>query len=646
MCLSAATITPVQIDSLNSSIYSSCAIPKCLDRKIESFKSLNDISKEWHEKEYQFLKKEFNSLKSQEHCNKIELAKIYHFIQFGEYEQAIKIAHSHLNSPKKLDITFKAKIYNILGIAYQKMGDFTNAMQNYLHSKKLFIQNGEDLMATYPLGNLADIYLQLGESEKALEKNLEAFELSKQLVGEKRYYNTGWDLIRIAEILILQEKYDEAYEKIDAARELITLCSDNELKAKALSVYFEFLSTTGKINEAIFIQDQLKCEYSNQISQGTSLHVEHFIRELNFLVSTGEIKMAQNVIQSEKPTQFGGLKLNYLKAKGNLFEALGDLNGILETKQEIALYLENNFKSEITSYLNVMEDSFSMQTLHKENDQLRSQSKKQRSAINFILLLVFAFLLVSLLLASMFEKLKIRNRQLAEMNQSISQKNNELEQLNYTTTHDIKEPINTIYHFSNLLESKYGETLNPEVSKLFSIIQKASKDSQKQISGIQEYLRLGYQEEITSFNSNEMLKELLLDLKEVTKESNAKITHTILPTIRGNKSEIKTLFNHLILNAIHHSKPNQKIEIEISYAANDNYHLFNIIDNGMGISKEYQEKIFDLFQVLDTQKSDIRIGTGLANSKKIVELHQGEIWVNSKVGVGSTFSFTIKKDLA
>ncbi len=638
-----ANITPVKIDSLNSHIYTLCEIPKCLDEKIEAFSSLIEISKEWREKEFLILKNEFRALESKKHIDRLDLTKIHHFIQFGENEQAIKIAKSYLIDPN-LDIIFKARVHNILGIAYQKIGDFTNAMQHYLTSEKLFIQNDSELSATYPLGNIADIYLQIGELDKALEKNLQAFQLSKELIGEKRYYNTGWDLIRIAEILILQKKYSEAHEKINSAREIIALCSDQELKAKSLSVIFDFFTATENFNEAAIIQDQIQCEYPNQINEGTRLFAEHRIRELKFLIGSKELAVASNLVNNTKIEQLSERKISYLKTKRKLYEALNDQKKIAELNQKISNHLEQNFKTEINKYLNVLEENYSIHSLHQENHLLRTESKKQRSVINFVLLLVLAFLITSILLASMFEKIKTRNKQLAQMNKSISQKNNELQQLNYTTTHDIKEPLNTIYHFTNLLQNKHGESLDPDASKLLSIINKASKDSQEQISGIQEYLRLGTGE-ITTFSVDQMMKRLLVDLEEVIRNNNAKITFKELPNIQGKETEIKSLFNNLILNAIHHSKPNKNIEIEISYAENESYHLFNIIDNGIGISKEYQEKIFDLFQVLDTKKNKPRKGTGLANSKKIVEVHQGEIWVNSKVGVGSTFSFTIKKEL-
>jgi len=640
-----ANITPLQIDSLHAQIYSKCEKPKCLDEKIEAFSFLNTISKEWHEKEYSDLKSEFESLNDLEHKNKLDLSKIKYFISIGEHEHAISISHSFLEKKEELSLNFVATVHNLLGIAYHNLGDFTNSMKNYLLSQRLYIENGEILLATYPLGNQADIYVQLEAYDKALEKNQEALQLSKQLLGEERYYNMGWDLIRIAEILLFQGKLAEAKEKFHDARELVDLSSDRELKAFSLSAYVEFLTATQNYEGAAIVRDELMCELSDQITVQSNLYPQHIVRELKYLVGISEFDLAKNLIENVREDKLFGYKLSYLKAKYNLYKELKDEKKVAQTNQEISDYLEENFRTKISSYLQLMDENSSFETLHKENVELRSTSKKQRSVINFILFLVLAFLVASVAIASMLEKLKVSNRQLQKMNHSISQKNNELEQLNYTTTHDIKEPLNTIYHFTHLLKDKYGESLQPEVAQMISIIHKASKDSKEQISGIQKYLRLGELSELTSFSVKNLLSELVLELDEIIQKKDAKITIHKMPKIQGNENEIKHLFENLILNAIYHSKKKENTIIEISHAENAEYHLFNIQDNGIGISEEYQNKIFDLFQVLDLDKDSTRKGTGLANSKKIVELHQGEIWVNSKVGIGSTFSFTLKKDL-
>ena len=116
-----------------------------------------------------------------------------------------------------------------------------------------------------------------------------------------------------------------------------------------------------------------------------------------------------------------------------------------------------------------------------------------------------------------------------------------------------------------------------------------------------------------------------------------------LPTVWGNETQLKVVFRNLIGNAIKfNNKPNPVVEIGFRNAENNSY-LFSVKDNGIGIEKEFQEKIFVIFQRLHRREEYEGSGAGLAIVKKIIELHKGSLWVESELGKGSTFSFTLPK---
>ena len=113
-----------------------------------------------------------------------------------------------------------------------------------------------------------------------------------------------------------------------------------------------------------------------------------------------------------------------------------------------------------------------------------------------------------------------------------------------------------------------------------------------------------------------------------------------LPTVRGDKTKFQQLFQNLLSNAIKFCDKENGI-IEINYVDNNTFHQFSIKDNGIGIPKKYHDKIFQIFHSLNERKDST--GVGLSIVKKIINLHEGDIWLESEPNVGTTFYFTIKK---
>jgi light-regulated signal transduction histidine kinase (bacteriophytochrome) len=134
---------------------------------------------------------------------------------------------------------------------------------------------------------------------------------------------------------------------------------------------------------------------------------------------------------------------------------------------------------------------------------------------------------------------------------------------------------------------------------------------------------------------------VITDLETMIKTTNASIEVTEMPKLNVYEIEIRQVFQNLITNAIKFHKKDTRPKIQISAAKLNEKWKFSVSDVGIGIASIHFEKIFDIFQRLPTNEEYDGNGIGLANCKKIVHLHQGEIWVESKLGEGSTFYFTI-----
>ncbi|MGZ4035178.1 MAG: sensor histidine kinase, partial [Bacteroidia bacterium] len=235
-------------------------------------------------------------------------------------------------------------------------------------------------------------------------------------------------------------------------------------------------------------------------------------------------------------------------------------------------------------------------------------------------------------------------KELKMKNQLLKAANAELANFAYIASHDLQEPLRTIVNYVDLFQKKYSEKLDKKSDEYLRYISEATVRMRTLINDLLEYSRIGrLDSEIASIDCNKLLQTVLRDLSVAIKESNSKIKVEKLPVIIGYPTEMKSLFQNLISNAIKFRKPDKDTIVTVTAQAKDNDWLFAVKDNGIGMDKKYHNRIFTIFQRLHTQKEYPGTGIGLAQSKKIVELHKGKIWVESEPGQGSTFYFTIPK---
>lgn len=239
---------------------------------------------------------------------------------------------------------------------------------------------------------------------------------------------------------------------------------------------------------------------------------------------------------------------------------------------------------------------------------------------------------------------KKSEQQLEAKNNELQLKNRELEQFAYVTSHDLQEPLRTISSFVDQFQKTYKQGLDERGLKFLHYITQATDRMRTLIKDLLDYSRIGRKQELGSVDCNEIVNTVLDDLDSAIKESGAEIKKDKLPVISGYTTELKQLFQNLIINAIKFRKKEVHPEIQIvSHPVDDGYE-FMVKDNGIGIPEEHSERIFVIFQRLHTRTEYEGSGIGLSHCKKIVELHGGKIWVKSKPGEGSAFHFTILKN--
>ncbi|RZJ68845.1 MAG: PAS domain S-box protein [Flavobacterium sp.] len=236
------------------------------------------------------------------------------------------------------------------------------------------------------------------------------------------------------------------------------------------------------------------------------------------------------------------------------------------------------------------------------------------------------------------EQENIIKQQLVEL----QAKNEELEQFNYISSHDLQEPLRTVSNYISLLEEDYPEQLNDEMKMhLQSMGSSVSRMSQV-VRSLLQFGKLGLKRELVKTDVEELVGTVISDLKHLATSSGASVTvECVLPELYTYQLQLRQLFQNLITNAIKFRKPENDPVIVIGCKETEGFFEFSISDNGIGMDPKDHNKIFRIFHRLDNDSKYEGHGIGLANCKKIAEMHGGRIWVESTPGKGSTFKFTI-----
>ncbi|MFZ4106030.1 ATP-binding protein [Flavobacterium sp.] len=241
--------------------------------------------------------------------------------------------------------------------------------------------------------------------------------------------------------------------------------------------------------------------------------------------------------------------------------------------------------------------------------------------------------------------IKEKENEIEIENKLLKIKNKELEEINYIISHDLQEPLITVISYSKLLEDEYQDKLDDEGKMFVKFINKSAVRMRNLISGLMQYASINKLEELVETNLQIVLEEVQEDLANKIKKYKVLINCEKLPTLYCYPTYIRLLFQNLISNAIKFSKQDVYPKIQISFTERENDWLFKVKDNGIGIDSKNSEQIFMIFERLHTQTIYKGYGIGLAHCKKIIEIHNGEIWVDSILGEGSTFNFTISKKI-
>jgi light-regulated signal transduction histidine kinase (bacteriophytochrome) len=238
-------------------------------------------------------------------------------------------------------------------------------------------------------------------------------------------------------------------------------------------------------------------------------------------------------------------------------------------------------------------------------------------------------------------RLRRAERALAATNAELRRSNEDLQQFATVASHDLQEPLRNVISFSNLLERSAESRLLKEEREFLGYIIQGALRMHALIDDLLRYSQVGQdRKEMTSVDLNAVMQWAVDNLRQPISETGANVSWSGLPVVSGDETQLRHLMQNLVGNAVKYRNPDVAPEVKVSAGSEHDKWIVRVRDNGIGIPPEHHETIFAPFRRLHGRNIP-GTGIGLALCRRVVDLHGGAIWLDSKPGHGSTFFFTL-----
>ncbi len=507
------------------------------------------------------------------------------------------------------DVTKELTALNNIAIYNADRSDYKSAMEYLLTALDKSEEIGFRQNIAQSHINIGTIYAQLYNYNDALQryvKVIDEFEdvlkLSDQFALNNNIGNINYTI----------EKYDEANQYFNSALEVAKKTNRDSMLALALTQLSrvktaekKYSSALQLANEAKVLLDQLGNVNGKQLNlinlANIHFHLNEYTEALK-LVDEG-IKISKK--QKDETSEIDGYELTarIYKELEDFEKAFAFQKIFTEAKQKFTIIQRNRQVLDL-------DIKYAMREKQKEIAQLMKENEYQ-----------------ALLL---------------EKQDQIQKQNDELKQFAYVVSHDLKEPLRMIGSFSQLIQRQYEGKKTEKTDQYFGYVQDGVHRMNHLLDALLRYSTIGgYTLKLDEVDLNETMKIVESSLKLLIQDTATKLIVEKLPTVTGSSTLLTQLFQNLISNAIKFRNPDTTPVIKISAIPNEDKMEIIVADNGIGIAQQHLEQIFVIFSRLHSREAYEGTGVGLAICQKIVQKMGGHIWVESEVGVGTEFHFTL-----
>lgn len=574
--------------------------------------------------------------KEQQTANLSSIARIYQVL--GDYSQAYDF------QIQALEIGEASNDSAGVNVCLYRLGSIFYYQENY----DLALEHYEKaLIASQQLNNvrmeyssscaIGAAYQNLGEMEKSLKYLKVALQLAKDIEDDSA---VAYALINIGVTYSSMKFYKEAEEHINEAYLISQKRGDRWGEVGALSNLGKVLTDTGDysralkyLNKGLKIAETIGSKARMEQLYGllSEVHSKMNNHKLAFDFLKQETILKDSILGEKTVKEMGTRKTRYEvhKRESEITllkkeKQIANLNGYMLIGTAVFLLLLSGL---LFSRIQVQKKS--NQLLEEKNKKIFLQKEKLEAANERQ--------------KETNKLLEQKNEQIHVQNKKLEDSNDDLKQFAYVASHDLKEPLRMISSYTTLLDKRYNHLFDETASEFFLYITDGVYRMETMLTDLLSYSRVNSQQKPAQpVKTGDIMEIVAATLRAKVEEAGGEIRFepARLPIILSNRTNMTQLFQNLVSNALKFMG-DKKPCVEVDCIQQDNFYRFSVKDNGIGISPDNIDKIFEMFRRLHTRDEYEGTGIGLATVKKIIERHGGKIWVESEVNVGSTFYFTI-----
>ncbi len=561
-----------------------------------------------------------------------------------------------------IDELKRANAYSQISAIYQALGDYQKAFEYQMQGLLIFDVKEDSLGVANSHYNIGTIFFYQTHYEKALESYQKATEICYALNKEYNIYSCLAALGAVyAKLGHHEESLDHNNRSLELAKKLNYRTGIAYAKGNIGSNFVtqkEFAKAEAFYQEAIQLKTELGDTYS---AIGNKIEIAQLYLEWKKAIKAK--RYLEEALKSANDLDSRSRRSDIYKHLSLVHDQLNQPLVAYDYNKKYVAMKDSLLNEKTVEEMGqskrryeVQKSEHEIQILKKENELLGKNEEIRQQQIYLFMVTIFAvfmFLLwnwnklkyqnkvnklleeKNLLLKSKNEEIHIKNKQLEESNKS-------LEQFAYVASHDLKEPLRMINSYTKLLKRRYSASFDEVGNEFMHYIVDAVGRMENLLNDLLDFSRAGSKAPPTAFISvSDVMVIVASNLRHRLESVNATliVRNENLPLAKVHRTQLLQLLQNLVSNGVKFKGERDPI-VEIDALPLKDGYVISVKDNGIGISNENLEKVFEMFRRLHTREEYEGTGIGLATCKRIVSSWGGDIWVESKEGQGSTFYFS------